>query len=70
MFRGKPEYNKKGKLNYKIDLVGVKSSEVFFYLNFHSNNLAETGIDSAVEYILGQINRDDKTSILLPLLKK
>ena len=69
MFRGKPKYNKKGKPEYKIDLVEQMLYEVFFYTNFHSNNLAETGIDSAVEYILGQINRDDKTSILLPPLK-
>ena len=51
MFRGKPKYNKKGKPEYKIDLVEQTLYEVFFYLNFHSNNLAETGMDSAVEYI-------------------
>ena len=70
MFRGKPEYNKKGKLNYKIDLVGVKSSEVFFYTSFHSNNLVESGINRAFGYILRLTNRDDKKSILLPPLKK
>ena len=69
MFWGKPRYNKKGKPECKIDLVEFTLYEVFFYPIFHSNNLAETGIDSAVEYILGEINRCDKTSILLPPLK-
>ena len=69
MFWGKPDYNKKEKLNYEIDLVELTLYEVFFYLKFHSNDLAETGIDRAFKCILGKINRGDKTCILLPYLK-
>jgi len=66
MLRDNPEYNKKGKLNYKIDLVELTLYEVFFYLKFHSNDLAQTGINRAFGYILGRTNRGNKTSILLP----
>ena len=52
LFRGKPEYNKKGKPEYKIDLVEFTLYEVFFYTNFHSNNLAESGINRTFEHIL------------------
>jgi len=51
MLRDTPEYNKKGKPEYKIDLVEFTLYEVFFYTNFHSNNLAESGINGAFRYI-------------------
>ena len=70
MFWDNPKYNKKDKLNYKIDLVELTLYEVFFYLKFHSNDLTQTGINRAFGYILGRKNRGDKTCILLPLSKK
>ncbi len=69
MFSDNSEYNKKGKLNCKIDLIELTLYEVFFYIIFHSTNLVETGIDRGFKCILGQTNRGDKTCILLPLLK-
>ncbi len=33
MFRGKPEYNKKGKLNYKKDLIEFVLCKVFFIVS-------------------------------------
>ena len=66
MLRDKPEYNKKAKLNYKIDLVELTLYEVFFYLIFHSNNLAKTGIIRAFGYILGQKIGEIKRAFYYP----
>ncbi len=43
LFRGKPEYNKKGKLNYKIDLVEFTLYEVFDALRRDNMSLVGGG---------------------------